>query len=208
MLSLYSFSVCRGISNLVSSFCLSRLQNCFGLCLSMSGNLNCNRARPYLHYCTNCLYASTVCLCISPLCLTASRYRARAILHFASNHGAKCFAHLFGFLGWRLSSTVMTPAASASVSRNSSILAVRASLSAEYSVAMLLNASVNYLVDVCSAHIAALLLYSFKLSPSTQRYCFSSSRLFLSSAGVSVLGWPTRCSALGPPFSYVDGPGD
>ena len=194
--------MCKGSASLVSSLCLSRLQNCFGLCFSMSGSVNYILARPCLHCCTNYLNASTVCLCMVPLCLTAARYRARATLHLASNHGAKCFAHLLGFLGLRLVYSVTTPADSASLSRNTSIFAVRTSLSAANAVAMALKAVANVCVDVCAVHLAALLLYSLRHSPSTHRYYLSSSRFCVSFAGSSVLGWPTLCSARGPPLCW------
>ena len=185
---------------MVSSLCLSILQNYFGLCFSMSGSVNCSLARPCLHCATNYLNASTVCLCIFPFCLTAARYFARAILHLASYHGARCFAHLLGFLGLRVVYAVMTPAFSASRSRNSSILVVQVLLSTANSVAMALKAEVNVCVDVCASHRAALLLYSLRHSPSTQRYYLSSSPCRVSFAGVSVLGLPTLCLAGGPPF--------
>lgn len=165
---------CNGRSACVVVLPFNSPQNCFGLCFSISGRVNCMCALLFLHCWINCFNASWVCACILPFCFTAFLYRARASLQRSLNHGARCLAHLLGFFDVRLVVTLSTPAVVASARRNSSILAERRALSAAYAVVMAVKASANAWVDVCLFHVAALALYSFRQSPSIQRYVLAS----------------------------------
>lgn len=113
------------------------------------------------------------------------------------NHGAKCFAHLLGFFAVRFCETVTTPAAVASSSRNSSILAERVSLSCANSCVIASNAVLNTGVDVWAFHLAALLPYSFRHVPSIHLYDFFELLSILSSAGDVFLGWLALSAAGG-----------
>jgi hypothetical protein len=174
-----------------------------GLCFNISGSVNCICARALLHCYTYLFSVSCVCACCLPLLRTACLYLARASLHCALNHGARCLAHLFGFREVRLVMTVTTPAATASSSKNSSIFAVRRSLSSMCSCTMRWNASVNFCVEVCCFHFFALVLYSSRHSPSIHLYDRLLLRYSDYFSGAVFLGWPTHCFACGP--SVEDG---
>ena len=206
---LKSANVCSGRSVLSFPLFFSSPQNCLGRCLSISGRVNWNCALLFLHYFPNCSSASQACLCILPFYFTAFLYLVRAVLHLSLNHGARCFAHLFGFFATRLLLTSRTPAIVASLSRNASIFADRSALSSSYVLVMALNATTNSTVDVCCFHLFALALYSVRYSPYIHRYVFdSSSVLFCISGGVPCssfsLGWPTLSYASGPVGMFPD----
>jgi hypothetical protein len=141
----------------------------------MSGNVNCNLARPCLHSVTNALNVFFACAWFFPFFFTALLYLSRAFLHCSSYHGAICFSHLFGFFALCLVVIFSTPAFSASSSKNVSILFDLISLSVSCALLMAWNAVENSGVDVYSSHFFALVLYSYIYSPSIQRYVFYSS---------------------------------
>ena len=146
-----------------------------------------------------------MCLCSLPFFFTASLYLVRALWHAVSNHGAKCFAHLFGFFAVRFCDTFTTPASVASRSRNSSILLERSSFCFPYLFATASNAALNAGVDVCAFHLVALLPYSLRHSPSTHLYDSLLTYEFFFVADVVFLGWPTLSSAVGlAESSFVD----
>jgi hypothetical protein len=130
-----------------------------------------------------------------PCVLAVALYVFLAFLQVSLNHGARCLAHLFGFLWLRGWISVTTPAFVASASINNSIAAARASLSFSNWAAVSLNVLENSAVDVCDFHLAALVLYSFRYSPGIQRYEFSFSLcVFLlagGEAGVMQSCWET-----------------
>lgn len=122
---------------------------------------------------------------------------ALVVLHCSLNHGAKCLAHLFGFLCMRDGTTVMTPASIAWVRRNYSMASARSSLLASNLAAVAMNASVNAWDDVWVFHFAALAPYSCRHSPGIQRYAFVSTlpRCVFTGGDVSAplaarVGWP------------------
>ena len=110
-----------------------------------------------------------------PRARTSALYASLALLQCSLNHGAKCFAHLFGFLLGLFGITFTTPALLASSSRNASISAARASLSSANLAAVALNAAANSGDDVCDVHFVALALYSIRQSPVIHRYVLVSS---------------------------------
>jgi hypothetical protein len=154
---------------LVSCY-LIMLQNFLGLYLSRSGSSNCSFALWFLQQSLNFLYASFVLLLFFPYLRFVYLYEAFAHLHDSSNHGARCFAHLFGLILmfclflWLLT----TPAVFASFIRNYSIFSVRRSFSSSYFYDIWLKAAANVSVDVCAFQIFALLLYSATQSPCIQ----------------------------------------
>jgi hypothetical protein len=73
-------------------------QNFFGYYFSMSGNVNYNFARlslQHFRYVFNAAVAGALCF---PWDWADVLYAALAFRQFSLNHGARCFAHLFGFL--------------------------------------------------------------------------------------------------------------
>ena len=64
-----------------------------------------------------------------PFAREAALYVALACLHCSLNHGARCFAHLLGFLWERGGVTFSTPALTASAIIKFSMASARASLS-------------------------------------------------------------------------------
>lgn len=145
-----------GAEGAVLSFYLIMFQNLLGLYFSMSGILNCSCAFLSLHLSLNALYLSFVSLCFLPYMRFVCLYCCRAVLHSSSNHGARCFDHLFGLEFMRAFFLVMTPAFLASAIRNSSILLVRISLSSWYMSVMVVNCVPKMVVDVCSFQVFAL----------------------------------------------------
>jgi hypothetical protein len=182
---LKSANVCNGKSVLSFPLFFSNPQNYLGRCFSISGRVNWNCALLFLHCFANSSSASYACLCILPFYFTAFLYLVLAVLHLSLNHGARCFAHLFGFFATRLLLTSRTPAVVASFIRNASIFVDCSALSSAYYLLIALNAIANSTVDVCCFHLFALSLYSVKHSPSIHRYVFvSSSFYFCVSGGV------------------------
>jgi hypothetical protein len=121
-----------------------------------------------------------------PRVLTSVLYASLAFRQFSLNHGAKCFAHLFGFLFGLCGITFTTPALLASTSRNASMAAARASLSSANLAAVALNSAANSGDDVCDVHFVALALYSIRQSPVIHRYVLVSSSTALLLAGRNV----------------------
>lgn len=198
MVSLYSANSFIGISPTYWLLFFNNPQNCFGLCFSISGNVNYNLARLCLHVFTNALNMFVACAWFLPFRFTALLYLSRACLQLSSNHGAKCFSHLLGFLALFFVVIRSTPTFAASSSIKDSILYDRSSLSVSCALFIMWNAFENSGVAVCSAHFFALVLYSCRHSPSIHLYVFSSSLFCVYSTDFSVLGWPTLYSAWGP----------
>ena len=117
-----------GTSTELESFCLSIPQNCFGLYFSISGSSNYSLALYRLQLSLNFTYACLVSACFFPCCRLLCLYWYLACLHDSSNHGARCFDHLFGFFCCLVVVLFTTPASFASAIRKSSSLLVRRSL--------------------------------------------------------------------------------
>jgi hypothetical protein len=149
----------------------------------MSGSVNyilARLSRQHYMYLYNADVADEWCL---PRVRTSVLYASLAFRQFSLNHGARCFAHLFGFLLGLCGITFTTPALLASTSRNASMAAARASLSSANLAAVALNAAANSGDDVCDVHFAALALYSIRQSPVIHRYVLVSSPTALLLAG-------------------------
>lgn len=154
--SLKSLKFSSGSSTFSLTLLFRSPQNCLGLYFIISGNVNYIYALACLHYYPNFFSASCVCACTFPFFWAAALYLFLAVLHRSLNHGAMCFAHLFGFRAIRFFVALKTPALVASSIMNSSTLAARISLSASYFYVIASNASLNSFVDVCSFHVIAL----------------------------------------------------
>jgi hypothetical protein len=162
-----------------ASFTFNILQNCLGLYLSMSGICICNFAlffaQHYLYY----LYAYFAGVLDRPYFIRCVLYSYFAFLHSSLYHGAICFSHLLGFLLSVMVFFVITPTATASSIRKSSIFSALRLLSCAYFSYIPVNAVENFVVDVCALHFCALLLYSSSCSPGIHLYTIF---LFLSGA--------------------------
>jgi hypothetical protein len=169
MLSLNFLKAGSDSSVLLSSLRFSMFQNFFGCYFSISGSVNCSCARPSLQACAYRFRACIVCACSLPFFLLAVLYRVRASLHRALNHGALCLSHLLGLCDVRLVIFVRTPASIASYIKNASTCVERSSFSSVYFCMMASHEASNFGVEVCYFHFTALLPYSLRHSPSTQR---------------------------------------
>jgi hypothetical protein len=136
--------------------------------------------------------------CNFPFYLTAYLYRALASLHLAVNQGAWCFSHLFGLCEVRLVDYKMTPAFTASSSKNPSMAVERCSFALACSVIFFSNASLNSSVEVCYFHFTALVPYSLRQSPSFQRYMVALCACSLVGVSASVV----KCVGVGYFWSW------
>ena len=152
------------------SYYLSMLQNCFGLYFRISGSSNWSFALCLLQLSLNVLYAYLVLRSFFPCLFFICLYYVFASLHDSSNHGARCFAHLFGLMFCFCFCLFSTPAFIASDIKYSSIFLLLFSLSLLYFYVISSNPIPNTSVDVCSFHIFALRLYSATQSPCIQWY--------------------------------------
>ena len=185
MSSLNFVNLSSGISIGLLSCYFSMFQNLIGLYFSISGSSNYSSALWVLQHSLNFVYAIFVWLWFLPCLLFVFLYVALASLQDSSNHGARCFAHLFGFMLILRVLLLITPIFFASRIRNSSILLVRRSLSCLNVSDIVLNCFANMAVDVCAFQSFALLLYSATQSPYIHWW---SSWLFISSSVVSAGG--------------------
>ena len=118
----------------VCSFCVaSILQNLFGLYFIISGRHIWNLCLAFLIARLNWRYAllvgSLLLFFVMRVCFNA-RFLS---LHAWSNHGARCFSHLFGLWLSLMTLRIITPACSASSIRNSSTFIALFSLLFSYS---------------------------------------------------------------------------
>jgi hypothetical protein len=143
----------------LESFCFNIPQNYLGLYFRISGNSNCNLDLDFLQLSLNNPYAFLVSACFFPYFLFFYLYVYFAYLHDSSNHGARCFDHLFGFFYYLFVLLLITPAIFASSIRNSSTLLVRMSLSYSYYYTTVLNLAAKVVDEVCAFQIFALSMY-------------------------------------------------
>ena len=117
----------------LASCCLSIPQNFLGLYFRIFGSSNCSNALYFLQLSLNFAYAFLVSACIFPCLLFLILYSFLSSLQDSSNHGARCFDHLFGFFCYLSLLLFITPATFASAMMNCSILLARMSFSFLYS---------------------------------------------------------------------------
>ena len=144
--------------------CFNIFQNCLGLVFRRSGSQNYNTARYFLHMVLYSLYASRTITCFFPCARFNRLYFYRASLHASLNHGAMCFAHLFGLRQIFMGCALITPAFFASLIKNSSILLVLTLLSWLNQDVIVLNSYVKRAMLLCIFHFLILSIYSFVLS--------------------------------------------
>jgi hypothetical protein len=137
---------------------LSILQNYFGWYFIISGNLCYNFARLFLQHFLYCLNASKAGGLLLPYSLLVYLQCDFAILQSLSNHGARCFSHLFGFMLSIMIFFDTTPAATASSIMSSSIFYALISFDAACCLSTASNFYWNSSVVVCARHFCALVL--------------------------------------------------
>jgi hypothetical protein len=145
MFLLNSANFCNGMPRSSSLRYFSMFQNYLGLDFNNSGSWNCSCARCFLHVVLYSLNAALTTACFLPCIRFNCLYCYLASLHVLSNHGARCFAHLFGFFYNLTGTDLSTPAFIASDIRYSSTLAVLSSLLWLYYSVMLSN----YTLKLC-----------------------------------------------------------
>ena len=179
-----------------SSWCYrSMFQNFRGWYFRMSGRVNYICALANLHCRLYSWYAASVSLCFLPLLSLHFLYTRFASLQMLLYHGAKCFAHLFGFAAIYFVCLLATPISNALSIRNCSMRADLASLSPWFCYITCSIASSKTLDAVYSCHFVALSIY---LSPSPAP---THSIVSFSRAGVVLLmtGWCVLVEAVEVP---------
>ena len=148
-----------GTSMVLSSRYFNIPQNCLGLYFIIFGSSNWNCALYNRQFSLNLAYAFFVSICPLPCLCLHFLYSYFACLQVSSNHGARCFAHRFGFLCVFSFMLFITPAVFASSIRNYSIFSVRMLLSSSYYFVISSNAVANLVVEVCAFQLFALFMY-------------------------------------------------
>jgi hypothetical protein len=134
-LNLANVAIGMSMSRVALDFSIS--QNCFGLCLSISGSENCIYALLSLQVWMNSDIARRVCKLDLPNWRCARLSSRLVVAHLAVNHGARCLSHLLGLATERrVEITSSTPASVAYSSRNCSTRAALTSFVAESSSIM------------------------------------------------------------------------
>ena len=132
MLLLCFANACGLRAEVSASFSFSIFQNYLGLYLSMSGIRICNCALFLTQHYLYSLYAYFAGVLDRPYVILCFLYCYFAFLHSSLYHGAMCFSHLLGFLLSVIVFLDITPNATASSIRNSSIFSALVSLSYAY----------------------------------------------------------------------------